>query len=76
MRDEAGGGIYEWEILAALLALCVACKFTKHTPIVLFVGNKSAASALISGTGASDLATQICAAFWALAASAGVNVWV
>ena len=73
---EAGGGIYEWEILAALLALCLVCKYTKHTPIVLFVDNKSAASALISGTGTSDLATQICAAFWALAASAGVNVWI
>ena len=71
-----GGGIYEWELLAALLALCLVCAHTKHTPVILLVDNKGDASALISGSGPSDLATQICAAFWALAASAGVNAWI
>ena len=76
MHEQAGAGIYEWELLAALLGLCLVIQYTRHTPVLLFVDNKAAQSALISGSGASDLANQICAAFWALAASAGINVWV
>ena len=45
-------------------------------PVILFVDNKSAAPSLISGSGTSDLVTQMCAALWALAASAGINVWI
>ena len=72
----AGGGIYEWELLAALLGLCLVIRYTKNTPVVLFVDNQAALAALISGNGDSDLANQICGAFWALAASAAINVWI
>ena len=74
--DDAGGGIYEWELLAALLGLCLVIRYTENTPVILFVDNQDAQAALISGSGESDLSTQICAAFWELAASDGVNIWV
>ena len=45
-----------------------------RTPAILFVDNQSSQDALISGTWKSDLATQICASFWTLEASGGVNV--
>ena len=68
------GGIYEWELLSALLGLCLAANYAKHAPLILFVDNQSAMSALISGTGKSDIATQICAAFWSFSSSGGLNV--
>ena len=73
--DDGGGGIYEWEMLSVLLGLCLVIKYTRHIPAILFVGNQAAQAALISGAVKSDMASQICADFWALAASAGINVW-
>ena len=69
-------GIYEWELLAALLGLCLVIQYTRHAPVILLVDNQAAQAALISGSGKSELATQICAAFWSLSASAGINVWL
>ena len=66
----AGGGIYEWELLEALLGLRPVINYNKNTPVVLFVDKQAARAALNSGIGDPDLANQICGASWALAASA------
>ena len=55
--------------------LVLASQFAWRTPVILFVDNKAAQSSLIAGPGESGAADQICAAFWAYAALAGVNVW-
>ena len=63
-------------MLAALLGLCLVIKYTRRTPASLVVENQADQASLISGKEKSGLPTQICAAFWALEASAGINVWV
>ena len=74
-KTDNNEGIYEWELLAPLLGLRIVINYTRSTPVSLFVYNQSAVDSLISGSCKSALSTQICAAFWAFAASDGVNVW-
>ena len=76
MRSDSKGGIYERELLASLLGLRLVICFAKRTSIILFVDNHEDHEALIPGIVESDLSTRICAVFWALAASAGADVWV
>ena len=74
--NDAGGEIYEWKLLEAIIEHCLVIRYTENNPVILFVDNQDAQAALISGGGESDISAQICAAFGALAASVGVNVWI
>ena len=49
------GGIYEWELLEALLGACLVIQFTRHAPVILFLDNQAAQAALISGVGSPTL---------------------
>ena len=75
MNARSGWGeIYARDPTAVRLGLFLAGSYDRQTPVLLFVGNRDAAPALISGSGGSEVSNRIIAAFYLISASAGINV--
>ena len=68
--------IYDMEMCASMLGLCLVAESWPGRPAILRCDNRGATQTLVRGACRSPLSQKTCAAFWCLAASKSVPVWI
>ena len=72
----SGAGIFEFELVAVLLALCLAIRVAPGRSVLACCDNMGARGAVIRGSCNTVLGRALSGAFWLVAARFAVSVWI